>query len=77
MLILFILIRGSNLSVGDVYNHKYEYITDNSTFTNMMASPKNFFYGDTLVPYDKVTKEFDISKLPSGLRAFRLKAQNV
>jgi hypothetical protein len=68
---------GDKLSIGDVYNKDYNYITDNSTFTNIMSSPKNFFYGDTLVPYDKVTKQFDVSKLPKGIRAYRLRAENV
>lgn len=68
---------GTNLSIGDVYNKDYSYIDTNSTFTSMMSSPKNFFYGDTLVPYDKVTKQFDVSKLPKGIRAYRLRAENV
>ena len=70
-------LAGANLSIGDVYNKDYNYLTDNSKFTSMMASPKNFFYKDTLVPYDKVTKQFDVSKLPEGIRAYRLRAENV
>ena len=62
------------LYINDVYNHKAEFLTDSAGFKSMMSYPMNFVYGDTLVPYDKTSKQFDVSKLPKGLRVYQLKA---
>lgn len=62
------------LFIRDVYNHKTEFLKDSADFKSMMAYPTNFVYGDTLVPYDKTNGSFDVSKLPKGLRAYKLKA---
>lgn len=62
------------LFISDVYNHKTEFLKDSADFKSMMAYPMNFVYGDTLVPYDKTNGSFDVSKLPKGLRAYKLKA---
>jgi len=62
------------LFIGDVYNHKTEFLKESADFKSMMSYPMNFVYGDTLVPYDKTNKSFDVSKLPKDLRAYKLKA---
>lgn len=70
-------LAGTEVSLANLYNHKYELISANSTLAGILASPKNFFYDDTLVPYDKVTKTFNFSKLPQGVRYYKLRVENV
>lgn len=62
------------LFIGGVYNHKTEFLKDSADFKSMMSYPMNFVYEDTLVPYDKTSNSFDISKLPKDLRSYKLKA---
>lgn len=64
----------NRLFIDDVYNHKTEFLKDSADFKSMMSYPMNFVYGDTLIPYDNTNKSLDVSKLPKGLRAYKLKA---